>query len=226
MNYAYIRDDSGSIIGFWLADPSLGLAHESARDLLSMVITAAMIRDGCSNEQITPLTARIIAGDYRSAQNTVDNRGGCFILLSDQALAAVSRPQHPPAISSPQHPPAISSPQHAPTNSLPRRPIIQSLRRELESLSYSSEDPNSDHSIIRRYQVRGALAGGILGGILMTVIAAFQPIDGKPGYQLISTKDYSFLLAIGFTFVAGAMGLGYVGAKVGVWLGKRAVRNR
>lgn len=67
----------------------------------------------------------------------------------------------------------------------------------------------------------GALIGAVLLGSLSFTAAWFQPIDGIPGYMLITREDWSIVFGFAFTFAVGA----FVGAGIGYSLGRRLGRK-
>jgi len=75
---------------------------------------------------------------------------------------------------------------------------------------------------VGRYQKVGAWIGALLLGPAFLVIACLQPIDGIPGYQLITREDFSIILGFAFSFLVGAL----VGAMLGIWLGIRVGKKR
>lgn len=75
---------------------------------------------------------------------------------------------------------------------------------------------------VGRYQKVGAWIGALLLAPAFLVIACLQPIDGVPGYELITREDFSIIFGFAFSFLVGAL----VGAIVGIWLGSRAGKKR
>jgi tetratricopeptide (TPR) repeat protein len=67
----------------------------------------------------------------------------------------------------------------------------------------------------------GALIGAVLLGSLSFIAAWFQPMDGVPGYMLITREDWSIVFGFAFAFAVGA----FVGAGIGYSLGRRLGRK-
>jgi hypothetical protein len=77
--------------------------------------------------------------------------------------------------------------------------------------------PTASEAIIGRYRKIFAWVGGILVGSVFLLISCIYPLDGVPGYQLITEEDFSIIFAFLFSFLVGAG----VGALLGGWLGTR-----
>jgi hypothetical protein len=67
-----------------------------------------------------------------------------------------------------------------------------------------------------------AWVGALVGGGICLLASCLQPIDGVPGYQLITKEDFSIVFGFGlFTLMGGFMGI-----MPGVWIGRRIEENR
>lgn len=75
----------------------------------------------------------------------------------------------------------------------------------------------NDYQIIRKYEKTGAWIGAVVLGLVLLIISIFAPIDGEPGYKLITAKDFSIIFGFAFAVMVGAS----VGAIGGAALGRR-----
>lgn len=75
---------------------------------------------------------------------------------------------------------------------------------------------------VRKGRIVGACAGAVLIGGLFVLGACLQPIDGEPGYRLITREDYSIVFGFLFAFIVAAG----IGGGLGYWLGGRIVAQR
>ncbi len=75
----------------------------------------------------------------------------------------------------------------------------------------------NDYQIIRKYEKTGAWIGAVMLGLVFLIISIFAPIDGEPGYKLITPEDFSILFGFAFAVMVGTS----VGAMGGATLGRR-----
>jgi hypothetical protein len=75
----------------------------------------------------------------------------------------------------------------------------------------------NDYQIIRKYEKTGAWIGAVVLGLVCLIISFFAPIDGEPGYKLITAQDFSIIFGFAFAVMVGAS----VGAIGGATLGRR-----
>ncbi len=81
----------------------------------------------------------------------------------------------------------------------------------------------NDIQIIRKYKKIGTGIGALLVGIVFLIAACLQPLDGVPGYQLITKEDFSIAFGFAFSFAVGAVLGGVAGSRIGDRLGKQYV---
>ena len=75
--------------------------------------------------------------------------------------------------------------------------------------------------IVQRWRIiGGSIGAGIVGG-LGFLVSWYQPIDGEPGYKLITPEDFSIIF--GFLLAAGVFG--FVGFVVGYFIGGSVGEN-
>jgi hypothetical protein len=79
-DYSFVRDKKNEIIGFWIKDPAI----VKDRDRLSMLVIAALMKEGIPESQIQIVTAGILSGLYRVVPNKSDNNGGNFVMLGNE----------------------------------------------------------------------------------------------------------------------------------------------
>jgi hypothetical protein len=80
----------------------------------------------------------------------------------------------------------------------------------------------TDYQIIRRYERIGIAIGAVVLGLIFLIISCLAPIDGVPGYQLITADDFSIVFGFAFAVLVGA-GVGAIG---GATLGRRYGRQK
>ena len=73
----------------------------------------------------------------------------------------------------------------------------------------------NDKRTANRYQMRGAWIAALLVGSLFLVVSCLQPLDGVPGYKLITKEDFSIIFAFAFSFIVGAALGGFLGGLFG-----------
>lgn len=100
-------------------------------------------------------------------------------------------------------------------------PAIEGVPEALDRARRAATDEPA-RRIVGRHQKVGAWIGALVLGIAFLVAAGLQPIDGAPGYQLVTREDFSILFAFAFSFLIGAL----LGALLGGWLGVRAGKKR
>lgn len=100
-------------------------------------------------------------------------------------------------------------------------PAIEGVPEALDRARRAAADEPYRRIVDRRQKV-GAWIGALVLGIVFLVAACLQPIDGRPGYQLVTREDFSILFGFAFSFLVGAL----VGALLGSWLGIRAGKKR
>lgn len=100
-------------------------------------------------------------------------------------------------------------------------PAIEGVPDALDRARRAATDEPYRRIVGRRQKV-GAWIGALILGIVFLVAACLQPIDGRPGYQLVTRGDFSILFGFAFSFLVGAL----VGALLGGWLGIRAGKKR
>jgi hypothetical protein len=76
-----------------------------------------------------------------------------------------------------------------------------------------------------RYQMMGAWIGALLVGSLFLVVSCLQPLDGVPGYKLITKEDFSIIFAFAFSFIVGAVLGGGLGGLLGSKIGSKVVKQ-
>jgi hypothetical protein len=82
----------------------------------------------------------------------------------------------------------------------------------------------NDKSAENRYQMMGAWIGALLVGSLFLVVSCLQPLDGVPGYKLITKEDFSIIFAFAFSFIVGAALGGILGGLFGSKIGGKMVK--
>jgi hypothetical protein len=75
----------------------------------------------------------------------------------------------------------------------------------------------NDYQIIRKYKKTETWIGAVVLGLVCLIISFFAPIDGEPGYKLITPQDFSIIFGFAFAVMVGAS----VGAIGGATLGRR-----
>jgi len=75
--------------------------------------------------------------------------------------------------------------------------------------------------IIRIFKVVFRVLGILLLGGIALIIAMLQPIDGIPGYKLITQEDYSIIFGFALTFGFGGVVGYFVGGLFGESIGVR-----
>jgi hypothetical protein len=83
----------------------------------------------------------------------------------------------------------------------------------------------NDRSVANRYQMMGAWIGALLVGSIFLVVSCLQPLDGVPGYKLITKEDFSIIFAFAFSFIVGAALGGGLGGLLGSKIGSKVVKQ-
>lgn len=64
-----------------------------------------------------------------------------------------------------------------------------------------------------------------MGGLFL-LVSIFQPIDGLPGYKLVTREDYSILFGFAFAFIVGAVVGYFLGGLAGKRIGSSLVNQQ
>jgi len=78
-----------------------------------------------------------------------------------------------------------------------------------------------DRRTISKYQRIGGWIGALVVGGVFLLVSCLQPLDGVPGYKLVTQEDPSILWGFALSFVVGAV----VGSFPGILLGARYGRK-
>ena len=72
-DFSEVKDNNGNVCGLWLGNPRDANDH--------VYLTVLMMRLGVPQDTC----ARVMGGDRRVVANTVDGRGGCFVMFGSAA---------------------------------------------------------------------------------------------------------------------------------------------
>jgi tetratricopeptide (TPR) repeat protein len=100
-------------------------------------------------------------------------------------------------------------------------PLIDGVPEALARARAAAKNEPYERTV-GNYQKAGAWIGPLLLAPTFLVIACLQPIDGVPGYQLITREDFSIIFGFAFSFLVG----GLVGVLLGSWLGIRVGKKK
>ena len=80
-DYSMVKDRSGNVCGLWLRD------SKTARD--PELLAALLIIHDLPDE----LSVAVMTGSYRVVANTVDDAGGCFVMIGSAPVPGEKSPQ-------------------------------------------------------------------------------------------------------------------------------------
>lgn len=86
-DYSFVRDVRQEITGFWIRDRTLA----NDRERLSMLVMAALMKEGIPDFQVVTVDMAITNGIYRVVPNKYDKAGGCFVMLADATVPGESK---------------------------------------------------------------------------------------------------------------------------------------